>query len=126
TEPAEISPKTKPPLTQEQLAALDSIRRSKEHTILLHGDTGTGKTRVYLELCHQAVKQNKSAIVLTPEIGLTPQLAATFRAEFGEQVVIHHSHLSEAQRRQLWLRAANSQKPLVIIGPRSALFLPLH
>jgi len=112
-----------PPLTTEQTAAVAKI--VGPGTFLLHGETGSGKTRVYVELALQAIKRNTSALILTPEIGLTSQLAETFRTTFGDRVVVMHSQLSGVARQKAWLQIAQSTEPLVIIGPRSILFSPL-
>lgn len=120
-----VQPATLPPLTKEQSAALKKIASTKNGTVLLHGDTGTGKTRVYTELAAQALRHNKSAIILTPEIGLTPQLLQTLQATFGTQVIVTHSKLTDAERRQVWLKIIHTARPYIIIGPRSALFLPV-
>ncbi len=114
-----------PPLTTEQTAALTQITKQDTGAVLLHGNTGTGKTRVYIELAKNALAKGQSAIILTPEIGLTPQLLQTFQATFGKQVLVTHSKLTDAERRRLWLQVATSSQPHIIIGPRSALFLPL-
>lgn len=113
-----------PPLTDDQQRALMAIQSPGLH--ILHGDTGTGKTRVYLELTQRVFAQDKSAIILTPEIGLTSQLAQDFQRVFGDRVVVIHSQLSESVRQKLWLTILKEEKPLVIIGPRSALFSPLR
>ncbi len=115
-----------PPLTAEQKNAISIIKKQRTGSVLLHGDTGTGKTRVYIELAKKTLSEGKSAIILTPEIGLTPQLEKTFRDEFGDLVVTSHSHLTNAQRRDIWIDLAANKTPRVIIGPRSALFLPVH
>ncbi len=112
-----------PPLTAEQVAALDMIPR--ESSCILHGDTGTGKTRVYIQLALEALERGKSSIVLTPEIGLTSQLKQNFEAVFGKRVIVIHSQLTEAARRKLWLQALTAEEPLIVLGPRSALFAPL-
>jgi primosomal protein N' (replication factor Y) len=112
-----------PPLTPDQVAILHQI--SKPDTYLLHGDTGTGKTRVYIELTRRSLAADKSAIILTPEIGLTSQLAANFRQVFGERVVVVHSQMTPKMRLQSWLKIIRSTVPLVVLGPRSALFSPL-
>ncbi len=118
-------PQSLPPLTTEQTAALDAI--AAPGTYLLHGETGSGKTRVYAELADRALASGTSAIILTPEIGLTPQLADTFRERFGAaSVIVLHSQLSEKTRRDYWLQILASKQPLVIIGPRSSLFVPLQ
>jgi primosomal protein N' (replication factor Y) (superfamily II helicase) len=115
-----------PPLTTEQKEALQTIRGASSHTVMLHGDTGTGKTRVYLELCKETLDQGKSATVLTPEIGLTPQLAQSFQQAFPGRVEILHSTLTPAARRDAWLRVLTAQQPIIVIGPRSAIFSPVH
>jgi primosomal protein N' (replication factor Y) len=78
-----------------------------------------------MELTAQAVKAGKSAIVLTPEISLTTQLAGRFRGVFGDRVIVMHSQLTPAERQRVWLACLRSKQPLVVIGPRSALFAPL-
>lgn len=115
-----------PPLTKEQSDVLEQIDTSKARSFLLHGETGTGKTRVYLELIRQSLDVGKSAIMLTPEIGLTQPLLEAFTSQFGKRVLTTHSQMTPAQRRKVWLMAATSDEPLVIIGPRSALFVPLR
>jgi primosomal protein N' (replication factor Y) len=111
------------PLTSEQHNVVNSITHAD--TYLLHGRTGSGKTRVYIELAQRTVAADKSVLVLTPEISLTSQLANSFRAVFGEQVLLLHSQLTPAQRQKVWLRILTSTSPLIVIGPRSALFSPL-
>ncbi|MGC1176968.1 MAG: primosomal protein N' [Candidatus Saccharimonadales bacterium] len=115
---------TLPPLTPEQKAALSAMR--ERDTYLLHGTTGSGKTRLYIELATQAVERGASAIILTPEISLTSQLASTFREVFGERVVIMHSQQAPSERQQAWLTCLRATEPLIVIGPRSALFSPLQ
>ena len=115
-----------PPLTTEQTKAIKIISTNKNHHFLLHGETGSGKTRVYIERIKDCIKANKSAVILTPEIGLTPQLAANLSETFGDRVIIIHSNLTAKTRRKLWLRIATSTKPIIVIGPRSALFSPLR
>jgi len=113
-----------PPLTREQQAALQRITAAD--TYLLHGETGSGKTRVYLELALQQFKQGRSSIILTPEIGLTPQLTRSVTAVFGaDNVITTHSKLTAKERSLAWLRMLQSPTPLVVLGPRSALFSPL-
>ncbi len=113
-----------PKLNNEQQAAFEKILANTD-TYLLHGRTGSGKTRLYIELAIEAVKNNKSAIILTPEISLTSQLGNNFKAVFGERVIILHSRQTPKERRLAWLSALCSKEPLIIIGPRSALFAPL-
>ena len=126
-EQTEASKAISPPvLTQEQKKIVSAIKNSSAKMHLLHGDTGTGKTRVYLELIADALAKNKSCIVLTPEIGLTPQLTMTLEQAFPGKTVVLHSELTPAERRNRWLGIAGNEKPQIIIGPRSALFAPLH
>jgi primosomal protein N' (replication factor Y) (superfamily II helicase) len=113
-----------PPLTTEQQGVLKAV--SGKGMFLLHGETGTGKTRVYLELTRKAIEQGRSAIILTPEIGLTSQLEQNFRAVFPGAVVLLHSGLTEVTRRASWLQVLQAEQPVVIIGPRSALFSPVR
>ena len=114
-----------PPLTEDQTRALHTIRTSKSSTSLLHGETGTGKTRVYLELAQESLKDGKSVLLLTPEIGLTSPLAKILENSLSSRIIVLHSNLTPKQRRELWLEILYSATPLVLIGPRSALFAPI-
>jgi len=91
---------------------------------LLHGATGSGKTEVYLRACAAALQRGLGAIVLVPEIALTPQTAGRFRARFGERVAVLHSGLTEAERRDERERVAEGQASIVV-GARSAVFAPI-
>jgi primosomal protein N' (replication factor Y) len=113
-----------PPLTSDQIQAIKTLEKT-DATSLLFGETGTGKTRVYLELAQKSIKSNQSVVILTPEIGLTPQLARDFSEMFPNKTIVLHSNLTPAKRRDSWHRIATSAEPLIIIGPRSALFAPL-
>jgi primosomal protein N' (replication factor Y) (superfamily II helicase) len=112
-----------PELTNDQQNVVSKITDPGTYTI--HGETGTGKTRVYIELAQRTLSQGKSVIILTPEISLTPQLAKNFKAVFGDQVIVTHSGLTDKERRTVWRQILMSDTPLLIIGPRSALFTPL-
>ncbi|HEX7632732.1 MAG TPA: primosomal protein N' [Candidatus Saccharimonadales bacterium] len=112
-----------PPLTDQQQAALDAM--TERDTYTLHGTTGSGKTRLYIELAARSVADGKSAIILTPEISLTSQLAANFTAVFGPRVIVMHSQQAPAERQRAWLAALRASEPVIIIGPRSALFSPV-
>jgi primosomal protein N' (replication factor Y) len=116
----------KHPLTSEQLNALDAINKNPSVTVLLHGRTGTGKTRVYLELAHKSLEAGRSVLFLTPEIALTSQLANVAKKSLGSNVMVLHSQLSQAQRKRIWLATLEAKEPIVIIGPRSALFSPVR
>jgi len=113
------------PLTDEQRRAIEEIKAKPSTTVLLHGETGSGKTRVYLELARETLAAGKSVIMLTPEISLTTQLAAAAKTYLDKQPLVIHSGLSAAKRKQIWLKILESDQPQVIIGPRSALFAPL-
>jgi primosomal protein N' (replication factor Y) len=119
-----LSPPALPGLTGDQKKAIAAASGPGLH--LLHGETGTGKTRVYIELVRATLAGGKSAIILTPEIGLTSQLANDFRAVFGEHVALAHSGLTDAQRERTWQRLLERREPMIVIGARSALFSPLQ
>lgn len=115
-------PKT---LTAKQSQALATITSLSGHArILLHGVTGSGKTEVYLQAIAPILARGQSALVLVPEIGLTPQLTDRFRARFGHKVCVYHSALSEGERYDTW-RQMLAGEPQVVIGTRSAVFVPL-
>lgn len=111
-------------LTEEQKKAVETIQNSSAITHLLHGITGSGKTRVYQELARDVLRQQKSVLVLVPEISLTPQLATEFE-QLHDKVLVMHSGLTEAQRHKNWQQLNNSNEPWVIVGPRSSLFSPV-
>ncbi|WP_233219761.1 primosomal protein N' [Pleurocapsa sp. CCALA 161] len=112
-------------LSLDQKDALAVINAQQNYAqILLHGVTGSGKTEVYLQAIAPILEQGKSALVLVPEIGLTPQLTDRFRARFGTQVCVYHSKLSANERYDTWRQTIQGE-PQVIIGTRSAIFAPL-
>ncbi|MEE8408624.1 MAG: primosomal protein N', partial [Myxococcota bacterium] len=118
-----------PPVpTADQATAIDAIcdaiDADRFQTFLVHGVTGSGKTEIYLRVIEHALAKGRSALVLVPEIALTPQLGARFRARFGDQVATFHSALTVAERRDEWDRVAEG-KAVIGLGARSALFLPL-
>lgn len=112
-----------PPLTIDQSKALETMEDT--NTYLLHGQTGSGKTRLYIELAAKALAKDRSSIILTPEISLTAQLAANFQMVFGARVIVLHSQQAPAQRQKAWLDSLRATEPVIIIGPRSALFSPV-
>ncbi len=118
-----IDQKGLPKLNKEQLNAFETMM--EPDTYLLHGKTGSGKTRVYIEMAIKAFEDGKSSIILTPEISLTTQLYDNFKKVFKNSVVLVHSKQTPKERRETWIRCLTSDKPLVIVGPRSALFSPL-
>ena len=109
--------------TDDQLRAIKEIEAMDAGTAILHGVTGSGKTRVYIELADRALQKNQSVIVLVPEIALTSQLVDEFSHHF-ENIILTHSRQTEAERHISWQTVLESPHPNVIIGPRSALFLP--
>lgn len=112
-------------LTAAQARALETIQALNGFAqVLLHGVTGSGKTEVYLQAIAPLLHQGKSALVLVPEIGLTPQLTDRFRARFGSKVSVYHSALSDGERYDTW-RQMLTGEPQVVIGTRSAIFAPL-
>jgi primosomal protein N' (replication factor Y) (superfamily II helicase) len=112
-------------LNQDQTESLEVINNLKGYAqVLLHGVTGSGKTEVYLQAIAPILQQGKSALVLVPEIGLTPQLTDRFRARFGDKICVYHSALSDGERYDTW-RQMFTGEPQVIIGTRSAIFAPL-
>lgn len=116
-------------LSQGQTEALATIETAAAAgtfgAFLLQGITGSGKTEVYLRAIDAALRRGQTALVLVPEIALTPQLGARFRARFGARVATFHSGLSPAERRDEWERVATGQARIAL-GARSALFLPLE
>lgn len=111
-------------LNEDQAQAVTSLANGTG-THLLHGVTGAGKTAVYIERAKQTLSAGQSAIILVPEIALTSQLVAEFSSHFPDNILLTHSKQTEAQRHRVWQHALNANKPVIAIGPRSALFLPI-
>jgi len=111
----------------EQTAAIETIRKSLGTfaPFLLEGVTGSGKTEVYIELMRDAVRRGEQALLLVPEISLTPVFASRLKERFGERIAILHSSLSASERFDQWWRARRGEVD-VAIGPRSALFTPFQ
>ena len=109
---------------KEQKRALTEIEAAGSGTILLQGITGSGKTELYKSIARTTVAAGKSVIVLVPEISLTSQLIDEFIHDFPD-VIVTHSHMTEAERHVAWLSALQSNTPRIVIGPRSALFMPV-
>lgn len=117
---------TLPALTKEQAKVISEVKNTNSRVFFLHGETGSGKTRVYLEMAGECRSAGKSVLVLTPEISLTAPLVKQFADEFGaEQVFCIHSNLTPAARKKIWGNLLSRTDPAVVIGPRSALFAPL-
>ena len=114
--------------TPEQVAAVERIRLALERgsgRLLLHGVTGSGKTEVYLRAIAAGLALGRGALCLVPEIALTPQAEARFRARFGERVAVLHSGLSQAERYREWMRIRSGEAS-VVVGARSAVFAPVR
>ncbi len=113
-------------LNADQQAALDAVLASlnsrRHQTILIHGVTGSGKTEVYIQAIQEVIHFGRQAIVLVPEISLTPQTVERFRSRFG-RVAVLHSHLSDAERHWHWQQIVEG-KVSVVVGTRSAIFAP--
>ncbi|MDR1970160.1 MAG: primosomal protein N' [Candidatus Nomurabacteria bacterium] len=108
----------------EQLAAIDQLVKMSSGTAILHGITGSGKTEVYKALAMKTRNDGKSSIILVPEISLTAQLVDEFQSEF-DSVILTHSTMTEAERVRVWCDVLMAEHPVVVIGPRSALFMPV-
>ncbi len=111
-------------LTASQQFAVDSIK-NVDRTFLLQGVTGSGKTEVYMNIIEDALAHNKSAIMLVPEISLTPQMMQRFNSRFPNNVAVLHSGLSEGERYDEWERIFNGEAR-VVLGARSAIFAPVE
>lgn len=120
--PEELPMRTKKmTLYPQQQAAFDAMQEPGEY--LLHGITGSGKTEIYLQLVEQTINQGRAAIVLVPEISLTPQTIERFTGRFGKDVAVLHSKLSQAERFEQWTQIKNGEVRIAI-GARSAIFAP--
>lgn len=120
----DVRKRTKIVFNEDQAKAIESIDATADGTILLQGITGSGKTEVYKELARRTIASGRSVIVLVPEISLTSQIISEFAEDFPDMIVTH-SHMGEAERHIAWKEALNASTPRLIIGPRSALFLPV-
>lgn len=118
-----------PELTAEQRAAVSAVTsemdKQSSRTILLHGVTGSGKTEVFMRAIKHAVESGRTAMLLVPEISLTPQMVSRFVERFGKGIAIIHSGLSLGERYDQWCRIINGEANIVI-GARSAVFAPLE
>ncbi|MGI6329277.1 MAG: replication restart helicase PriA [Bacilli bacterium] len=114
----------KPSLTKDQKRVMEEVLKGKEEVYLLHGVTGSGKTEVYMRIIEEVLKEEKTAIVLVPEIALTIQVVNKFKSRFQENVALLHSRLSAGERYDEWRKIERGEVSIVI-GPRSAIFAPL-
>ena len=127
-ESVEVQPGEPILLNQEQTAAFDQVRElmleGRPAAVLLQGVTGSGKTQVYIRLVQEILEQGRTAMVLVPEIILTPQMMRKFRSYFGDRVVMLHSELKLSERYDQWKRIRRGEVS-VVLGTRSAVFSPL-
>lgn len=124
--PVDTEPGPLPELTPPQKSALDAIHASwrEKDITLLHGVTSSGKTEIYINLIDYVLRQGRQALYLVPEIALTTQLTRRLQRVFGRKVIIYHSRFSDSERVELWRRMLDTREPVVVIGARSALFMP--
>jgi primosomal protein N' (replication factor Y) len=116
----------KPNLTSEQKIAYQEFQVMKPgDALLLWGETGSGKTEVYMRISEDQLLNKKSCLILAPEIGLIPQLIDRFRQRFNNIVYEYHSNCSSGHRSLVWKKTINANEPLIVIGTRSAVFLPI-
>lgn len=115
-----------PELTDAQREARDAIIKSwgEKDITLLHGVTSSGKTEVYIALIDRMLRSGRQVLYLVPEIALTTQLTTRLQRVFGPKVIIYHSRFSDSERVELWRRLLTTHEPLVVLGARSALFMP--
>ncbi|MBD5226243.1 MAG: primosomal protein N' [Bacteroidales bacterium] len=115
-----------PDLSQAQNIALDQIHRSwlDRNVTLLHGVTSSGKTEIYIHLIDYVLKRGDQCLMLVPEIALTTQLTRRLQIVFGDKVIIYHSRFTDNERVDIWKKLLTDNSPRVIIGARSAVFLP--
>ncbi len=111
-------------LTEQQIRALDEIKTSFDNqtVTLLHGVTGSGKTRVYVELIQEAINRGEQVLYLLPEIALTTQIVTRLQKIFGDDIAVYHSRMNNNERVELWKQVLDGKK--VLLGARSSLFLP--
>ena len=116
----------KPNLTSEQKIAFQEFQAMKPgYVLMLWGETGSGKTEVYMRMSEDQLLKKKSCLILAPEIGLIPQLIDRFSNRFNNIVYEYHSNCSSIHRTLVWKQIINSNEPLIVIGTRSAVFLPI-
>lgn len=123
----EYHPERIQPLSPAQQAAEDSIREqfNEKNVVLLHGVTSSGKTEIYIHLIKKAIDEGKQVLYLLPEIALTVQMTRRLQNVFGSRLGIYHSKYSDAERVEIWKKQLSAEPYDVILGARSAVFLPL-
>ena len=126
---SDAEPSEKPkPLSQAQQEAYNNIvfQFLKKRVVLLHGVTSSGKTEVYIHLINKALKEKKQVLYLLPEIALTVQMTSRLKRVFGNKLGIYHSRYSDAERVEIWKKQLSASPYEVILGARSAVFLPFQ
>ena len=120
------------PLSPAQAQSVESIEQNwaeGKSIVLLHGVTGSGKTDIYIHLIEKQLQQGKNVLYLVPEIALTTQLTSRLHRIFGDQLIVYHSRLTDAEREERYNQITNHQSPItnnfVVLGPRSSIFLPI-
>ncbi len=113
-------------LSDEQQRALNEIKKHHENldTVLLHGVTSSGKTEIYVRLIEDYLKQGKQVLYLLPEIALTTQMIQRLRKHFGDRIGVYHSRFNQHERVEIWKRMLTGERYDIVLGARSALFLP--
>lgn len=112
-------------LNEDQEKVFETVMKSKGNKFLLQGVTGSGKTEVYLQLVEEVLKEGKEAIILVPEISLTPQTIQRFQGRFGDRIAVLHSRLTPAERFDQWT-AIRNKRVSIVVGARSAIFAPFE
>ena len=116
-----------PSLTYQQIEAISKIKEMREgESLLLWGETGSGKTEVYLRITKSFLEKNKSCLIMAPEIGLIPQLIDRFSNRFKKNIFEYHSNCSSKQRQLVWRKTLEEKEPIIVIGTRSSIFLPIR
>ena len=125
--PGTIDPVSAPTLSPAQAEALAEVRNAfaEKDVVLLRGVTSSGKTELYITLINEALARGEQVLYLLPEIALTAQIISRLRERFGDRIAVSHSRMAQRERTELWLRSAqDADPPSVVVGARSALFLP--
>jgi primosomal protein N' (replication factor Y) len=116
-------------LNEEQQAALESIEAQFEESrkpVLLQGVTGSGKTELYIKLIQKTLDSGRQALYLLPEIALTTQIISRLEKHFGDQILVYHSKFNAQERVEIWQKLLKTEQPKLILGARSAIFLPMN
>ncbi len=122
-----LNEKQIPTLTNQQKEALYQIKEMGEgESLLLWGETGSGKTEIYLRITKSFLEKNKSCLIMAPEIGLIPQLIDRFSNRFKKNIFEYHSNCTSKQRQLVWRKILEEKGPFIVIGTRSSIFLPMR